>query len=98
MPDYRIYFNRKAEAPQVWSIDEGNQRSEFNVVDFKIHKVSMVEPGADFSVKVNQDTPTVWIWVRRAVMEMRQGVAHFFHDQDWRVPPIVTTDISDGRH
>lgn len=89
MSDYRIYFNRKAEAPQVWSVDEGQQGSEFNVSDFKIHAVGMVEPGADFSVKVNQDSPTVWIWVRNAVLEMRAGQAHFFRNPDWRNPRIV---------
>lgn len=88
MPDYRIYFNRKAEFPQVWSFDEGDQTSEVNIVDFKCHDITMVEPGADFAVKVNPDTPTVWINVRRATVQMRAGVAHFFRDTNWRVPRI----------
>jgi hypothetical protein len=28
---YRVYFNRKAEWPQVWSVDEGHQDSEISV-------------------------------------------------------------------
>lgn len=80
--DYRIFFNRRAEAPQVWSVDEGDQTSEINVSDFKIHHIVLVEPGADFSVKVNPDTPTVWINVRSAVLHMKQGIAHFFPDEN----------------
>jgi hypothetical protein len=80
LPTYRIYFNRKREAPQVWSYDEGDQRSEVNIIDYKLHNISLIEPGADFGVKVNPDTPTVWLIVHRASVQMREGVAHFFHD------------------
>jgi hypothetical protein len=31
MKTYRVYFNRRSEAPQVWSVDEGTQASEINV-------------------------------------------------------------------
>ena len=47
----------------------------------------------DPSVKINPDTPTAWMTVAYAVLEMRDGVAHFFHDPDWRKPQLV----SDGR-
>lgn len=32
MRRYRIYFNRLNEAPQVWSVDEGDQATEINVI------------------------------------------------------------------
>lgn len=89
MPTYRIYFNRKREAPQVWSYDEGDQSTEVNIIDYKLHKISLVEPGADFGVKANENSPTVWLIVHRAIVQMQAGVAHFFHDHEWRKPPLT---------
>jgi len=34
---YRVYFNRKSEFPQVWSIDEGTQESEINVSNVEVY-------------------------------------------------------------
>ena len=40
MPTYRVYFNRKAEAPQVWSTDEGSQTTEINVIGYRLYRVN----------------------------------------------------------
>ena len=39
--DYRIYFNRKNEAPQVFSVDCGDQSTEINVSHVQGHKVKL---------------------------------------------------------
>lgn len=85
--DYRVYFNRKNEYPQIWSVDEGDQKSEINVSDFKFHRVS-AESRADLSVKPNNDTPIAWVLIRNATLTIKDGVAHFFHNPNWRDPPI----------
>lgn len=87
MSDFRIYFNRKNEAPQVWSVDQGDQSSEINVKEWRLHRCN-ADSHYEASVKVNPDTPTAWIVVMHAIMRVEHGVAHFFHDPDWRVPRI----------
>lgn len=59
---YRVYFNRLNEAPQVWSVDEGTQASEVNVI-----AVSLVNCAAmttcDLNETVNHDRPKAWFEV-----------------------------------
>lgn len=74
--NYRYYFNRKNEAPQVWSVDEGTQGSEINVTKIICHVPS--ESFFDLSIKVNRDTPTAWFEVKNAILKVRKGVAHFY--------------------
>lgn len=84
--DYRVYYNRRSELP--WSVDQGQQDTEINVTAFQLHKV-LAESVVDFSVTPgNKDVPSAWIIVRYAVLEVTDGVAHLFHDPDWRVPRI----------
>ncbi|HKS94988.1 MAG TPA: hypothetical protein VJV74_02520 [Terriglobia bacterium] len=38
---YRVYFNKSKEAPQVWSVDEGDTRTEINVRAFIIETTTV---------------------------------------------------------
>lgn len=88
MPSYRVYFNRKAEFPQVWSVDEGAQGSEVNIISYELHRVNAISR-YDSSTTPNPDTPSAWLEINYAVMELKGGVAHFFHDLAWREPPLA---------
>ena len=88
MPNFRVYFNRRSEHPTVWSIDSGSQASELNVKAFYLHRCSAVSHW-DPDIPPNPDTPCAWLEVYNAVMEMRDGAAHFFHDPAWRQPPLT---------
>lgn len=79
MASYRVYFNRKAEAPQVWSFDEGEQTTETNVIGIETHGPSLKSeyfPG----VRVNPDTPSALFHIERARVHMIHGVAHFYRE------------------
>jgi hypothetical protein len=93
MPNWRVYFNRRNEAPQIWSIDEGDQTSETNVKDWKLHRCD-ADSHEDLSVKPNPDTPTAWVEVIHATMQIIHGVAHFFHDENWRVPKLAPAKLT----
>lgn len=86
--NYRVYYNRTAEFPQCWSVDEGDQTTELNVSSFELHSVS-AESHLDLSIKPNKDTPSAWITILYAKLEVRGGVAMFFHDPTWREPPLA---------
>lgn len=86
--NYRVYFNRKNEAPQVFSVDEGDQSTEINVARVEGDRVSF-RFHYDPAVKVNPDTPTAWMVVEYATLQVRNGCAHFSHDPDWRLPKIT---------
>jgi hypothetical protein len=86
--DYRIFFNRKNEQPQVWSLDEGDQSTEINISSFLLHNVS-ADSHWDPSVKPNPDTPSAWITVIHCKpVRLVNGVAHLFHDSEWRTPSL----------
>lgn len=80
---YRVYFNRLNEAPQVWSIDEGTQESEVNVIGYEIvdcYTVSRV----DLEETVNRDRPKAWLEVH-GHLELQGGRAIFTgrgHDEE----------------
>ena len=64
MKVWRVYFNRAVEAPQVWSIDQGDQTSEINVqgVRFTLGVVAVTK--FDPHVRLNNTTaPRGWIEV-----------------------------------
>ena len=87
MATYRVYYNRRREAPQIVSFDEGDQSTEINVCAVRFHRVSAVSHW-DPNTPPNQDTPSFWLEVFHAVVQVREGTAHFFHDPDWRKPRI----------
>jgi hypothetical protein len=66
---WRVYFNRSAEAPQVWSVDQGSINSEINVRGFDIGYGCTAHEGYDSKV-VKGDTrhPRAWIVVTADVM------------------------------
>lgn len=68
---YRVYYNRKREAPQVWSIDEGDQTSEINVRAVEIK--ARMTTNSDLS-NTDADKPTVWI-EGYAHLTFRNGLA-----------------------
>jgi hypothetical protein len=39
---YRVYFNRWADAPNVWSVDSGTQATETNVREVHLEDVTGV--------------------------------------------------------
>lgn len=82
LPFYRVYFNRKNEQPQVWSVDEGRQTSEMNIIGAVIHMGVLSETYWDREGTVNRDTPCAWVKVHDAILEMKNGVAHFYPTKD----------------
>lgn len=86
--NYRVYFNRHNEFPTIWSVDEGGQDSEINVKGFRLHKVNAVSV-YDASIGPNPDVPCAWIEIEYALMDVKDGIAHFFHDSEWRDPPLA---------
>jgi hypothetical protein len=86
--DYRAYFNRHSEWPYIWSVDEGTQKSETKVRDVYTYKCS-TDTGYDPTVKSgDNERPRVFINIRYATLVIRDGVAHFFHDPNWRFPKL----------
>jgi hypothetical protein len=59
---YRVYFNRLNEAPQVWSVDEGDQSSEINVSSVAIAGCEM-HSAVNLDETVNRDRPKAWFEV-----------------------------------
>lgn len=89
MPNYRIYYNRHKDYPFVWSIDEGSQDTEINLIDVILHKVNRVQTGGDITAPRHSETvPAVWFDVFNATLAVKDGVAHLFQDPNWRVPAI----------
>lgn len=79
MRQFRAYFNRHAEAPQVCSIDEGEQTTEINVIGIRIlpgvtcvsHYLPL-KPGQD-----PLNTPSFWLQIECDHMEVLHGWAFF---------------------
>lgn len=76
MNTFRVYFNRKREAPQVWSVDEGTQASEVNVTAFFISDGCTVRSHYN-GEKPNEDTPSAWMEVTADYYYIVDGVARF---------------------
>jgi len=73
---YRLYFNRKSEAPQIWACDEGTQESEINVAGFVIHQGCYTESRYN-GEKPNEDSPSAWIEVHADYRYIAGGIVHF---------------------
>lgn len=73
----RIYFNRLADAPKIWSYDHGTQETEVLVTGWLLHGCD-VTAGKDLSVPMgDQDRPRVWVEVQNADrVEVIDGVVH----------------------
>jgi hypothetical protein len=59
---WRVYFNRRREAPQVWSVDEGDQTSEVNVqwVAFRSISFDRSSFAADIPEAEADTKPAAW--------------------------------------
>lgn len=73
---WRAYFNRHREAPQVWSIDEGSQETEVNVIRFECHQGCELVSHYN-ATPANDDAPSAWLVITAEEMSVRKGVAHF---------------------
>jgi hypothetical protein len=59
----RIYYNRGADAPLVWSFDLGTQETEITIRDWKVAGCDVVA-GMDSSVASgDKERPKVWMSV-----------------------------------
>lgn len=80
MKRYRFYFNRLNEAPQIWSVDEGNQSTEINVTAVRTIECATCT-GCDLSETVNRDRPRAWVetvgWltIEAGVAVIRGGIS-----------------------
>lgn len=70
---FRVYFNRWNEAPQVWSIDEGDQASEINVRAVSMHHCDMESKTNPAETDI-ENKPKAWFEVR-GNLRVIQGVA-----------------------
>lgn len=73
---FRAYFNRKREAPQVWSIDEGSQSSEVNVKAFFADDCAIHSRYNGDAV--NDDSPSAWLEIDAEGYAIAGGVAMFY--------------------
>lgn len=69
---YRVYFNRSREAPQVWSIDEGDQSSEINVQHVVIQGGAISKWNKS---KPNDSSPSAWFEVE-GFLRIAGGIAY----------------------
>jgi len=63
---FRVYFNRKNEFPQVWSIDYGTQESEINVQRVELINCTAVTVYKTEGVTDFNDMPCAWFEVEAA--------------------------------
>lgn len=70
---YRIYFNRLNEAPLIWSVDEGDQTTEINVMGISLHGCD-VETKSNLAETDTENKPKAWLEVR-GNLRVIQGVA-----------------------
>lgn len=57
----RIYFNRMADLPRIWSFDQGTQETEQAVSGWKLYDVDAAS-GQDLDIPPgDKDRPRVWI-------------------------------------
>jgi hypothetical protein len=62
----RVYFNKRSDFPNVWSVDDGNQDNEINVS--KVCFGAEVYPETAYSGdKPNEDSPVAWLEVEDSV-------------------------------
>jgi len=76
---FRVYFNRKREAPQIWSIDEGTQATEVNVINFQLLP-GCTAKGFYTAEPVNDNSPSAYMIVEADYYNVHQGIAYFFKE------------------
>lgn len=69
---YRVYFNRHADAPLVWSVDEGTQETEINVRRVVLRGIY---GRTVYGVGDNTDSPSVWLEIQ-GKLEVIDSIAY----------------------
>jgi hypothetical protein len=69
--DYRVYFNQAKEAPQIWSVDQGDVSTELNVSAVHIEAFSFTAS----NLEQKWPEPKAWLVVPNAQLSIRFGVA-----------------------
>lgn len=76
---YRVYYNRTADEPWLWSVDEGTQESERQVTGVRMHGCDTRERVDLSVVTTDKERPRAWMEVDANLMRVDcEGVAHFF--------------------
>lgn len=70
---YRFYFNRLNEAPQIWSVDEGNQSSEINVTAISLVGCNAISR-SNLGETDTENKPKAWFEVV-GTLQLVDGVA-----------------------
>jgi hypothetical protein len=76
---YRLYFNRKSEFPCCWSVDEGTQETETNIIGFVLDGVraeSQVMTTAERGILDPNNVPFAWMNVTGR-LRLQAGLAYF---------------------
>lgn len=77
MKRYRVYYNRAYEWPQCWSVDEGTQGSEINVIGYLIEGCRVESKTLRQHAQVKRkNEPFAWLEVD-GVLNLRNGMAVF---------------------
>lgn len=71
---YRVYFNRCPDFPQMWSVDEGTQDTEINVLGFRLTRGVTAESRSHRCEDKN--VPTGWLEVN-GTLHLEGGIAVF---------------------
>lgn len=83
MKTYRVYFNRELDFPQAWSVDEGTQESEINIVGFQIIGADSFSKVLSADERAGLDgkrTPVAWLQVY-GELTLKAGMAIFTRGQ-----------------
>lgn len=74
---YRVYFNKEREWPQSWSVDEGSQDTEINVVGFDIDGCPVKSKTHPRVANESFDnSPFAWLEVV-GTLDVSGGIAYF---------------------
>lgn len=66
-----MYYNRRADFPQIWSVDEGSHASEINVRD-----VAVLAPmHTHFDAEAKYPEPNAWLDCDDCHIEITSGTA-----------------------
>ena len=75
----RVYFNRHADAPLIWSFDHGDMASETKVAGFELHNIHLVSADDPLVPRGDTERPKVWMELLDVVWyEVREDIAHFY--------------------
>lgn len=78
---YRVYYNRSQDFPQLWSVDEGDQSTEFNVIDIDAVGCPVawraLPPPIRAAEGVGPVFPSAWNEIEAAGVKVVRGVAVF---------------------